>query len=326
MTISTRKTSPVRGSATLRCVGRERWFVARNPADDGIAHVVGVPGRIVRLIAHFDRVGNSGFGESRVPLEQRRANRRLILRRNLVGEIVDDRTALEIPAVDVAHEGRRRRIVGEVLLRGDKVADPVVGESRNVRALRRRRNDRVVHLQAQTARIALEVARLRSDESEARQEFVVFGQRFRHLHVRARRIDRESRARRQRERQDRRRRNRRASGRRSRSRVRKNPAETTTRFVASSSATIGVLLITESAAEIASESAAAVFGAGCAKYVFFEIQSTRRPTRLNSRMNGVEKRDPPRPRRRRPRRAPVRRCTRDRAGRGQSRGRFRRPF
>ena len=67
--------------------------------------------------------------------------------------------------------------------------------------------------------------------------------------------------------------------------LRKKAAETTKRFFSSSSATIGVLLMTESVTEIARALAAAVSG-GALKSVFCSTQSTRCPTRLNDMTNG----------------------------------------
>ena len=73
--------------------------------------------------------------------------------------------------------------------------------------------------------------------------------------------------------------------------VKNSVAGMTIRRLASSSATIGVLLTIESAIETASESAAGEFG-GAAKSVFFSTHKMRFPTRWNSSMNDGKTRPP----------------------------------
>ena len=62
-----------------------------DPLERVVVHVARVPGRIIRLLADFDRVVEAGLLERLVPFEDAVADRLAILERNRLLEPEDDR-------------------------------------------------------------------------------------------------------------------------------------------------------------------------------------------------------------------------------------------
>ena len=117
--------------------------LARHPPNGVVAHVFGIPRRILFLVPNLDGVDKPGALEGLVPLENPFANDGAVFVRHRFLDIKHDRLLrrrpiglriglLKIPTVDIPHKGLFRPLLRIVFHRRYKVAHPRIGETRLV--------------------------------------------------------------------------------------------------------------------------------------------------------------------------------------------------
>ncbi len=141
----------------------ERGIRAHNPTDNRIARIVGVPIRVVRLLADHDSPGDPHLLKGLIPGQQRCGDRSPVPGRYVVGQVENDRICgrrdacgwillAHVPALDVAHETGWGLLVVVLAPRGDEITKAVVRDAGPI-AVVGHVDDAVVQADEQAARV-----------------------------------------------------------------------------------------------------------------------------------------------------------------------------